>query len=76
MDTRTLKLDFHWLEAKAKNDGSVEIKMAGRTVNDVYHHVTFKMGPSSVGYIAADLHRLVADLQKELDQVKSQLRGQ
>lgn len=76
MDIRTMKLEFHWIEAKAKNDGSVEIKMAGMTVNGVQHHIIFKMGPSSVGYIGQDLHRVAADLQKEMDNIKTMLRGQ
>lgn len=75
-DQRTLNIDFHWADIKVNNDGALLLTMAGVTVNGAVHKIVFTMGPSSIGYIASDLHRAVADMQKTLDQVKAQLRGE
>lgn len=75
-DIRKTILEFHWMDSKVRNDGRVELTFAGMTEGEKQHNFVLRMGPSSIGYIAADLHKTVIALQTELDQVKAQLRGQ
>lgn len=74
-DIRKTTLEFHWMDAKARNDGRVELTFAGMTEGGNQYNFVLLMAPSSVGYIANDLHKVVAALQKDLDNVKSSLRG-
>ncbi len=74
-DLKTLHLNLHWAEIKPQSDGTVDLTIGGASRAGVGHKIVFTMAPSTIGYIAADMHRAVAELQKTLDEVKAQLRG-
>jgi len=75
-DQRTINIDLHWVDTKVKENGSLELEIGGISPGGKSTKVVVKMDPSTIGYIADDFHRAVADMQKRLDQVKAQLRGQ
>lgn len=72
---RTVHLTLSWAECKTQCDGSVRLTIGGATEGGASHKVVLTMGPSTIGYLAQDLHRAVAELQRTLDEVKARLRG-
>jgi hypothetical protein len=72
---RTVRLRLSWVESRVQNDGTIEMEIVGHTEGDKAHRVLVKMGPSSIGYIADDLHNAVQRQQETLDEVKRKLRG-
>lgn len=73
---RTIRLRLSWVETRVQNDGTLEMEIVGHTDGDKSHRILVKLGPSSVGYIADDLHNAVRHQQETLDAVKRKLRGE
>lgn len=75
-ETRTTRLKFSYAESKVTYEGAVEFEILGYTEGGKSHKIVLCMGPSSIGFIADELHAAAHKYQETLDQVKKRLRGE
>jgi hypothetical protein len=73
---RTMNLDFSWSDVIIGERGAVTLEVAGITPGSRETvKINLKIGPSTLGYIADQMHEGVEKLQATLDEVKRKLRG-
>lgn len=72
---KTVNITLTCADAKVHYEGGAELELIGRTPGDQSVKVKIQLGPSTVGYLAERLHKIVKDYQRTLERVQGQLRG-
>ena len=73
---KTLHLDLSVATERVTYEGGLELELIGRTVNGASHKIILNLAPLAVGYLAIRLHRGGKEMQKLLDSVLAQLKGE
>lgn len=75
-DHRTTHIKLSWAESKVTYEGGIELTVCGHTEGGKTHNIIVHMGPSSIGYIADELHSALTKCREVIDTAARRLKGE
>lgn len=73
--TRTIHMSLSVFETKMRHGGNTELVIDGHTKGAKHHKIVIDCGPSTLAYIAEELHKTERAYRDAADGIRKALRG-